>query len=734
MSRGRAQIMLSAGSTNIRGKCVGENEHRQAQQSPWHTRIGSSMVWEAAFDTALAAKDPAAVASAFSKLYAFRQRTEEEQDAVVRTNVEGVFRRLALPSPKATSPDDYLGFDTEIIKAYSAFLRDGHGLLGDLIRLHRGEDLFDQRPNKHLFVPAADFPNKGRWQHIVDNGVIPTFREPLPIQEQPPPNHNSWTEAYPLLIKDIAKGQRLGEYLILEGDLLPRLMASKQIFLSPFGGAPKDGKSLTECARIVHDESFPRQGGMSVNAATSNIPLEIHHDGVKHIARWGLEAMTSYPDDVVMMTGDVAGAFRHIPFNCRFCGYFSGYIPELDIIVVNLCLPFGWTGSPVHYSIAGQAIKAIHNSRPGFKNLVYCDDHIMIGDRRRFETIVSGIALRRAMVTVLGTTACNEKKFTAWLRQCKALGLIFDFDQGTVTMPASKIAKILGSLSALLDTTKVTLRQLRETMGLLRYLGMCIPVARPFYNRLQAFMCVLEKVSTPLKLPANQIEDIRWLVALFRSEALQDMSMARLAEAIPPHDHVNMDASDAGVCGVWHSQKKFFAVQWNEDEKECIRKFKDRSDMSFSINYRELLGAYFSVILWCVSWREVYGRDAHIRMVIDNTSAVTWADTRNTKHPAAQGALRIMGLMEATNHVFTSAEHIPGEQNVWADLGSRSWDTEDSRLRFKTISANYEQVAVPDEWRNPSRAWQRFSDGNPWPEIARVSTICIGTNGNIGAA
>jgi hypothetical protein len=90
----------------------------------------------------------------------------------------------------------------------------------------------------------------------------------------------------------------------------------------------------------------------------------------------------------------------------------------------------------------------------------------MIGDRRRFETIVSGIELRRAMVTVLGTTACNEKKFTAWLRQCKALGLIFDFDQGTVTMPASKIAKILGSLSALLDTTKVTLRQLRETMGL----------------------------------------------------------------------------------------------------------------------------------------------------------------------------------------------------------------------------------------------------------------------------
>jgi hypothetical protein len=31
-----------------------------------------------------------------------------------------------------------------------------------------------------------------------------------------------------------------------------------------------------------------------------------------------------------MMTGDVAGTFRHVPFNCWFCGYFSGYIPELE--------------------------------------------------------------------------------------------------------------------------------------------------------------------------------------------------------------------------------------------------------------------------------------------------------------------------------------------------------------------------------------------------------------------
>ncbi len=197
--------------------------------------------------------------------------------------------------------------------------------------------------------------------------AIPTFHTPLPSQDEPPANHKYWSEAFPLLIRDVAKGQRVGEYLFF-GDLLPRLLASKQIFLSLFGGAPKDGKPLTECARMVHDESFLRNGDKSVNAATTNIRLEIHHDGVTHIAQWGLEAASRYPEDVVMMTGDVAGAFRHIPFNCWFCGYFSGYIPELDLIVVNLYLPFGWTGSPVHYSIAGQAVKAIHISRPGSRS------------------------------------------------------------------------------------------------------------------------------------------------------------------------------------------------------------------------------------------------------------------------------------------------------------------------------------------------------------------------------
>jgi hypothetical protein len=188
-------------------------------------------------DTALASRDHATTQNAFDIFYVSRQRMEMKQKAAIRANVARMFRRLGSPAPATSSDVDEYGFAMRIIKSYSAFLQHNHGLLGDLIHLHRDEDVFDRRPNKHLFVPAADFPTKDRCTHIVANGVIPTFHTPLPPQKQPPADHRSWSEAFPLLIRHVAKGQQVGKYLILEGDLLSRLLASKQVLLGLFGGA-----------------------------------------------------------------------------------------------------------------------------------------------------------------------------------------------------------------------------------------------------------------------------------------------------------------------------------------------------------------------------------------------------------------------------------------------------------------------------------------------------------------
>jgi hypothetical protein len=74
-------------------------------------------VSEAAFDAALASKDPATVQRAFEIFYGFRQRVEMEQEAAIRANVAQMFQRLGLPAPASDVPVDEYGFDTSIIKS-----------------------------------------------------------------------------------------------------------------------------------------------------------------------------------------------------------------------------------------------------------------------------------------------------------------------------------------------------------------------------------------------------------------------------------------------------------------------------------------------------------------------------------------------------------------------------------------------------------------------------------------
>jgi hypothetical protein len=253
------------------------------------------------------------------------------------------------------------------------------------------------------------------------------------------------------------------------------LMVNGWVWVSPYGAAEKEGKPLTEWACIIHDESYPRKG-INLNAQSIKLEVKMKYDGPKAIARWAIQAERAQPGETVMMTGDVASAFRNVLFHAASCGLFTGYIPELNIIVVNLVLPFGWTNSPAYYWLASAAIKTIHGMR--FMNLVWCDDHILLEQRLACHMSAAAYSLRRAMILKLGTGACKEKKFTPWARQCKALGILFDLDNMTVSMPDAKVAKVLGRLLALLDVKFVTARDLRRVLGQLRHISICVPASK----------------------------------------------------------------------------------------------------------------------------------------------------------------------------------------------------------------------------------------------------------------
>ncbi len=127
-------------------------------------------------------KDLARVQQTFARFHVARRQRKEAHALAIRSHVAQVFARLLLPVPTQSPKLSKYGFNMDIVAAYSALLRQRHGLLGNLIQLHRGETSLDHRPNKHLVAPDADSPNKERWVHIVNHGVIPTFHTPLPVQ------------------------------------------------------------------------------------------------------------------------------------------------------------------------------------------------------------------------------------------------------------------------------------------------------------------------------------------------------------------------------------------------------------------------------------------------------------------------------------------------------------------------------------------------------------------------
>lgn len=253
--------------------------------------------------------------------------------------------------------------DSEKIDAYSTHLRRSGWSLAKLVRVLRGESPKDPRPNKHLFIPDgtcnwSSFVHKNRWECIVRNGVVPNWKRPLKKQKHPPANHPSISAALNSFTRNIRKGQDAGQYLLLHSDLFYEL---EGIFCSPLGAVVKGDADISRDCRIIHDLSYP--SGRSVNDATDQSSLiEVQYNGPIDIAHRLVHLSMEYPGRVRMMTGDVAGAFRHIPINAEHVGYFAGVIPELNALVINLSCPFGWSSSPAEYWVAGLAIKHVYES------------------------------------------------------------------------------------------------------------------------------------------------------------------------------------------------------------------------------------------------------------------------------------------------------------------------------------------------------------------------------------
>lgn len=65
------------------------------------------------------------------------------------------------------------------------------------------------------------------------------------------------------------------------------------------------------------------------NSYAAGIAVVVHYDGAQALAQRVREVEEMFPGRARMISGDVTGAFRHIPVDAEHVGRFSGSILDL---------------------------------------------------------------------------------------------------------------------------------------------------------------------------------------------------------------------------------------------------------------------------------------------------------------------------------------------------------------------------------------------------------------------
>jgi hypothetical protein len=275
--------------------------------------------------------------------------------------------------------------------------------LAEFVQVYRGQTLSDTRPNKDLFeLPIPADPGlrqlTQRWNAVVRDGIVPLWKPEKPkVQVDPPPNHKSVQLHADQVREHITKGHQDGRYLIVQADLLELW---SNIFISPIGVVQKSGSSSI---RVINDYSCPAGGAVNDFTDRTNFP-DISYNPPGDIACRIAALRARFPGHpILMMLGDVSGAFRHIPMSAlhvhMFAFRFEGFL------VVDLSCGFGWCGSPAFYSLAGSLINHLYQQQRPHRALapadpsplvgnVWCDDHTCVEIDTGTRCLEANFALR----------------------------------------------------------------------------------------------------------------------------------------------------------------------------------------------------------------------------------------------------------------------------------------------------------------------------------------------------
>ena len=346
----------------------------------------------------------------------------------------------------------------------------------------------------------------------------------------------------------------------------------------------------------------------------------------------------------------------------------------------------------------------------GFISTIFIDDTLLMGDSEL--ECVRNVLASLDIFQRLGFVIHPTKSVLKPVREITYLGFVINSENMIVTPTDEKKKKIRDLASKLLSLGYSTIRLLAKFIGMI---VACFPGVMHgplWYRRLEN-----DKIEA-LKRSKGDYD----ATVTFSNEAVTDMQWWRnnidRASNVIDESHGEPDIvihSDASNLG-WGCDSELGRSNghWSEEEQ------------SLHINVKELTAAWFALKALAF---EV--RDKHIRLMLDNTTAVACVNNMGTNHSLLCDTVvrQIWGFC-IERELWVSAAYIPGKLNVEADSESRKinldaeWKLNTSLLKQATDILNY-QPEIDLFATRLNCQYEKFVSYRPDPEAFRVDAFSM---------
>ncbi|XP_062596107.1 uncharacterized protein LOC134257519 [Saccostrea cucullata] len=301
--------------------------------------------------------------------------------------------------------------------------------------------------------------------------------------------------------------------------------------------------------------------------------------------------------------------------------------------------------------------------RLGHVIIGYIDDSLLIGNC--IKECLDHVSETLALVESLGFVVNYEKSVLTPSTKIIFLGNVIDSELMIVYLTEERKESILEACKKLQTKSREKIREVAKVIGLVVASFSAVEFGQLFYRD-------MERAKTDALVQSQHDYDAFMFITKEMKLEL-DWWISNISSSVrrilhEPYDlTITSDASHLGWGAVMNELKS--GGRWTTDESEN------------HINYLELLACFFGLKCFCSDVTNKY-----VKLFMDNTTAISYINNMGgISSKKCDKLAKEIWLWSMNRDLWLSAWHIPGKDNLIADMMSRKFDDQIEWMLSKSV-------------------------------------------------